>query len=294
MYIPADIRQAKQAFSKGSYLIHPKHANNAALVDWIKTLQFEQYETTTHQLQKYSRQRNLLYTFLLPCVNKEVILKVSENSKHEKWYRKLNLIVAAWFKDYSLNAYYGAIGLEKIGVDSLNVIAHWTSKDKNTKSYLLYEKVEASMSAYDLCNAVSQTHPQPEPIIDQITHTLAQTVRRIHQKNMRHGDPHAGNFLVTSAIEDITKLNTTETTQLSYTLIDLDKSEFICNGFSRLKKIYDLRCLRRFRVHDVEGIACLEYYLGKPPSSLQKMILCFWMGGGFNPYKWLKARGKRV
>ena len=294
MYIPIDIRQTKQSYSKGYYLIHPSHQDNSELIDWIKTSQFNTFETDQYQLKKYSRQRNQLYTFLLRSLNKEVILKVSENRKHKKWYRKLNLVLASWFKDYSLNAYYGAIGLERIGVSSLKVIAQWTCKNPSTKSYLLYEKVDASHSAYELCNKINSENPQQASLIEQIAKNLAQTVKKIHQHDMRHGDPHAGNFLVTSSIKNIEKLDVDNINQFNYVLIDLDKTVFTRNILPWLKNILDLRDLRRFRVHDIEGTECLEYYLGQPASSTQKLILKFWMKGGFNFYKWLKRRSKRI
>ena len=113
MYIPDHLRQTAFQYALGKYLIHPAHTNNEALETWIKELQFEQYELPENRLQQHSRKRNVLYTFHLPAINKDVILKVSQTSQHYRWYRKLNLLLTDLIKNYSLNAYYGSIALEK-------------------------------------------------------------------------------------------------------------------------------------------------------------------------------------
>ncbi len=295
MYIPSNIRQPAYKYALGNYIIHPRHTNNASLLNWIKELQFEQYEQPKHRLQKHTRKRNTLYSFNLPAVNKEVILKVSQISTHYNWRRTLNLFISGLLKDYSLNAYYGAIGFERIGVSSTRVLAHWTCKRQQhrTKSYLLYEKVQASMSVYELCEDITAVNQNANSIIPKIAEKLAGIVRNIHANNMRHGDPHAGNFLVNLPGKELANLQDESVEEMEFTLIDLDKIQFVRNQPNWLKKIFDLRCLRRFRVYNLEGVEGLAYYLGKPPSLLQKLILAFWMRGGFNVYKWIKPSKKR-
>ena len=154
MYIPSNIQQAEKTYALGKYIIHPNHTNNQALENWIKDLQFEHFEKPDHHMQLHSRKRNNLYSFYLPAVGKEVVLKVSQISKHYSWHRKLNLFLSGLYKYYSLNAYCGGIALEKSNIESIKVLAHWTCKrqTESNKSYLLYEKVVASMSVYELCN----------------------------------------------------------------------------------------------------------------------------------------------
>lgn len=295
MYIPDNIRQSAFQYALGSYLIHPAHTNNEALETWIKDLQFEQYELPENRLQQHSRKRNNLYTFYLPVIDKEVVLKVSQTSAHYRWYRKLNLLLTDLVKNYSLSAYYGSIALENIGVESIKTLAHWASKrqGQSVKSYLLYEKIPATMSAYDLCNQLHENNPNAADVIQKITEKLAATIRKIHANNIRHGDPHAGNFLLSSTIHSVEQLTAESVAQMSFALIDLDKIEFGNNENTWLKKIRNIRCLRRFRVHNIEGTDALRYYLEKSPSLLDKTILKFWMMGGFNFYKWLKPSQKR-
>ena len=295
MYIPDDILQTMRDYALGKYVIHPIHENNQLLETWIKELQFEQYETSANRMQQHSRKRNILYTFQLPAINKEVVLKVSQTSKHYRWYRKLNLLLIELIKNYSLNAYYGGIALEKINIEGTKVLAHWTIKrqQQQSKSYLLYEKVEASMSAYELCEQLHKQNSHAKEIIQQIAKKLAAIVKKIHANNIRHGDPHAGNFLLSSSIDPIGQLTPESVKQMSFTLIDLDKTHFVSNEKPWLKKIRDIRCLRRFRVHNIEGSDGLRYYLDRSPSLAEKAILKFWMMGGFNPYKWLKPSKKR-
>lgn len=295
MYIPDHLRQTAYQYALGKYLIHPAHTNNEALETWIKELQFEQYELPENRLQQHSRKRNILYTFHLPAINKDVILKVSQTSQHYRWYRKLNLLLTDLIKNYSLNAYYGSIALEKIDVESIRSLAYWTSKrqSQNTKSYLLYEKIPATMSVYDLCLQLDKKNSNGKVIIDLIAKKLAATVRKIHANNIRHGDPHDSNFLIRSPVAQTEQLTTDSVAQMSFALIDLDKIQFSDKENSWMKKIRNLRCLRRFRVHTIEGLASLDYYLDRSPRLLDKAILKFWIMGGFNIYKWLKPGKKR-
>lgn len=295
MYIPNDIRQSSRKYALGEYIIHPAHENNQSLEQWIKELQFEQYESATHRMQLHSRKRNNLYSFHLACVDKEVILKVSQISEHYRWYRKLNLLLVSLIKNYSLNAYYGGVALEKINVDSIKVLGHWTCKrqTQSEKSYLLYEKVNASMSVFDLCEQVSQKNEQSKLIISTIAQSLATIVRCLHANNIRHGDPHAGNFLLCSPVTDISLLTPDTVKQMKFTLIDLDKMHFVRGEKPWRKKLLDIRCIRRFRIHDIDSDESLKYYLDRPASFLEKNILKFWMKGGLNIYKWIKPSNKR-
>ena len=295
MYIPNDIRQSSRKYVLGEYIIHPAHENNQSLEQWIKELKFEQYESATHGMQLHSRKRNNLYSFHLACVDKEVILKVSQISKHYRWYRKLNLLLVSLIKNYSLNAYYGGVALEKINVDSIKVLGHWTCKrqTQSEKSYLLYEKVNASMSVFDLCEQVSQKNEQSKLIISTIAQSLATIVRCLHANNIRHGDPHAGNFLLCSPITGISLLTPDTVKQMKFALIDLDKMHFVHGEKPWRKKLLDIRCIRRFRIHDIDSDESLKYYLDRPASFIEKNILKFWMKGGLNIYKWIKPSNKR-
>lgn len=295
MYIPVDIRQTSRKYALGEYVIHPSHANNQSLEHWIKDLQFENYEKIDYRMQLHSRKRNNLYSFYLPSVDKEVVLKVSQISQDYRWHRKLNLWLVSLIKNYSLNAYYGGVALEKINVDSVKVLGHWTCKrqTQSEKSYLLYEKVNASMSVFDLCEQISQNNKNSKEIISAIAQTLAAVVRNLHANNIRHGDPHSGNFLLCSPVTDISLLTPACVKTMKFTLIDLDKMHFVRNEKAWRKKLLDIRCIRRFRIHNIDSNESLKYYLDRPASLLEKNILKFWMKGGFNIYKWVKSSNKR-
>ena len=293
MYIPTTIKQSLIKYSAGEYVIHPDYKDNQLLRAWIEQSRFKEFEIPQYQMPQHARQRNFLYHFTLEAINKEVILKVSDYSRYQKWYRRLNQWLVSPFKDYSLNAYYGSIGLQTINIDSMHVLGYWTQQNSSKKSYLLYEKIPATMTAAELCMKLDAEHPQADPIIQAITRKLAHITRDMHDNNMRHGDPHAGNFLLATPVERITDLTEASATNLTFTLIDLDKTCFSRCKKGLCKQLADLRDLRRFRVHTIEGIECLPYYLGHHPSNLQKVILKFWMRGGFNIYKWFKRGSKR-
>jgi hypothetical protein len=295
VYIPDDIRQTSRKYALGEYVIHPSHANNQALEHWIKDLQFENYEKVDYRMQLHSRKRNNLYSFHLPSVDKEVVLKVSQISQDYRWHRKLNLWLLSLIKNYSLNAYYGGVALEKINIDSVKVLGHWTCKrqTQSEKSYLLYEKVNASMSVFDLCEQISQYNKNSKAIISAIAQSLAAIVRNLHANKIRHGDPHAGNFLLCSPITDVSLLTPDCVMKMKFTLIDLDKMHFVHNEKVWRKKLLDIRCIRRFRIHDIDSNESLEYYLDRPANFLEKNILKFWTKGGFNIYKWVKPSNKR-
>ena len=296
MHLPENIQQTSRHYALGEYFIHPDYINNKGLEDWLNNLEFEQTETDYNRMQLHSRKRNNLYSFDLPALDKKVVLKVSKVSDDYKWYRKLNLFLVSYFKDYSKNAYFGGKALESIGINTPKVIAHWSCKrqGKPKKSYLLYEKVDAVMSAFNLCQELVKVNTEASNIIMCITEKLALTVRQIHQHNIRHGDPHSGNFLVTSNVGNLTELTVEHCSRLDFYLIDLDKTCFSDQEKPWLKKFLDIRCMRRFRVPGVDSITCLKLYLNRPPTLLEKMILKFWMKGGFNIYKWFKRTNKRV
>ncbi len=295
MFIPSHLQQSAKPYALGKYVIHPAHTNNAKLEQWINDIQFEYCETPANRMQLHSRKRNNLYSFHLDAIDKPVVLKVSQISAHYRWYRKLNLMLVGLFKNYSLNAYYGGIALEKINIDSIKVIAHWTCKHlaESEKSYLLYEKVPASMSVFDLCHELTEKNPNAKEIIRRIALSLANIIKTLHQHNIRHGDPHAGNFLLRSSVTELGQLTPEAVTDMKFTLIDLDKVHYADKEKPWRKKIYDIRCIRRFYVHDLNSQQCLHYYLGRKPKLSEKLILWFWLKGGFNIYKWLKSSKKR-
>ena len=127
---------------------------------------------------------------------------------------------------------------KKIGVESIKSLAYWTSKrqSQSSKSYLLYEKIPATMSAYDLCLQLDKKNPNGKVIIDLIAKKLAATVRKIHANNIRHGDPHDSNFLISSPISQTEQLTADSVTHMSFALIDLDKIQFGDKENSWLKK----------------------------------------------------------
>jgi serine/threonine protein kinase len=296
MHIPEKLHQTPRHYALGKYMIHPDYKNNKGLEDWINNLAFEQAETDYNRMQLHSRKRNNLYSFTLPEIDKEVILKVSRISDDYKWYRRLNLWLVGLFKDYSLNAYYGGIALEKIGIKSPKVIAHWDCKRQTeaSKSYLMYEKADATMTALTLCRELPKVNSDATNIIAGIAKKLAAIVRHIHQHNIRHGDPHSGNFLVTSNLHDLKELTIQDCRNLEFHLIDLDKTSFSDQEKPWKKKLLDIRCMRRFRVPGVDSITCLKLYLDRSPTLTEKLILKFWMRGGFNIYKWFKRTNKRI
>ncbi|MEM8843827.1 MAG: lipopolysaccharide kinase InaA family protein [Pseudomonadota bacterium] len=296
MYIPENIRQTPRSYALGEYIIHPDYKNNKPLEQWIETISFEQAEIDSNRMQMHSRKRNNLFTFKQPDIDKEVVLKVSQNSKHYRWYRKLNLSLISLFKDYSLNAYYGGITLEKLGILTPKVIAHWSCKrqGERKKSYLMYEKVDANMTVFALCEKLNLHHSNATEVIQEITKILADVVKQLHENNFRHGDPHSGNFLLSNNIQNVANMTTSSCKNLKLYLIDLDKACFVKNEKPWKKKLLDIRCMRRFRVPGIESNTCLKHYYGRPPSILEKLILKFWMKGGMNPYKWIKRSEKRI
>jgi serine/threonine protein kinase len=296
MQIPENLQQKPRHYALGKYIIHPDYKNNKGLEDWLNNLTFEQAEADYNRMQRHSRKRNNLYSFTLPEIDKEVILKVSRVSENYKWYRRLNLYLVSLFKDYSLNAYYGGIALENIGTKSPKVIAHWdcNRQGESKKSYLLYEKVDATMTAFTLCQEVLKANPNASGIIHEIAQQLASTVRHIHNNNLRHGDPHSGNFLLTSKINNPQGLTPDDCKNLNFYLIDLDKACFSGHEKPWKKKLLDIRCMRRFRVPGINSTACLKLYFKRAPTLREKLVLKFWMKGGFNIYKWFKRTGKRV
>ena len=296
MYIPHEFRQKPKLYSLGEYIIAPHCEVKNQIAAWIVGLRFLDCETADRKLSAHTRKANCLYEIQLDSYEAPLILKVVQPSNHRNWRRRLNSMLTRLFRNPNLSSFHCSLGFEQNNIASIKPIAYWTYQvpGQSEKSYLLYEKVQAEMSAWHLGEYLVETNPQANIIIEEITHQLAQVVRDIHAANMRHGDPHSGNFLVSLNGKDISTLTKGQISQLTFTLIDLDKSHFVRVRWKWLKYFFDMKCLRRFRIRELRGTPLLPYYLQREPNKTDLLVMKFWMRGGFNLYKHLHHKNRVV
>ncbi len=274
-----------QTYSHGKFSIYTSVAYYRSIEKWILDRQFLQYEKQALLLGRKSRKRNKLYCFYSESANTHLVMKVSEISRHYRFWRKVNLYITSLFKDYNYNGYKGSIKLLEAGVDTVHPIAYWThgTSWSNRKSYFLYEKVESDVSVAELCDEiVSRNLANKGELIDVIVSRCVDVVRKIHAAHIRHDDPHGGNILTSLTFSDMRNIAVEDVKNATFTLIDNDRCTFNHSTSSTLKRFYDLKCLRRFNICRVSQRVLLQQYLGDEYRRYWGYVLSFWKLGGFS------------
>lgn len=277
--------------TKGKFIISPAQVNSEKLNNWVKNKEYEQYTIEKHRMHRHTRKRNKLYTFEHPILNKEIILKVSHIDKQYKLLRRLNLALSTLFVDYNFRAFSGGLLLQDIGINCPKPIMYWieTNSIFCRKSYYMYEKVEADHTLYSFSKlAIEQnrnaTNEAYRPLAEKVIHI----VKLIHNAGLRQGDPHPGNFLVSFTNSERENICEIDVERIDFTIIDLDKFNVAKPIGKTLKRFFDLRCLRRCTLGPYDQYDMLKLYLQHEYSNAWKLVVYFWIRGGFNPFKWFK------
>ena len=271
-------------YSKGRFSIYKEGTSYNLIEKWIREEEFLKFEKDELQLSKKSRRRNKLYCFHSEYTDSNVIMKVSEISKNYKLWRRVDLFMTGLFKDYNLNSYKGSIKLHEAGVDTLIPIAYWTYKTSwiNRKSYFLYEKVESEYTVTELCyDIIASNADNKKELINAIANKCVEIVKKIHAANIRHDDPHGGNFLTSLFYNNINNIAVDDIKNAKFTLIDNDRCTSN-RAKSTLKRFFDLKCLRRFNICQIPQKVLLQNYLGDEYKDYWWHVLNFWKSGGFS------------
>ena len=246
---------------------------------------FLNYEKDGLILKKKSRKRNKLYCFHFEEISKNVTMKVSQTSKHYKFFRRLNLFATSLLKDYNLNSYKVTINLLESGVETMTPIAYWTYQTSwlNQKTYFLYEKVESELSVTELLDAINHSNlVNKNDLVNSIADKHMSIIKSIHKADIRHDDPHGGNILTDISINEVENLSVPDIEQSRFTLIDNDRGTFTHSFTKTQKTFFDMKCLTKFNIRDISTQDILKKYFGQDYHPAWLFVLRFWKSGGFN------------
>ena len=275
-------------FSKhlfGKYATYAQASHHSEVEKWIIESKFLNYEKEDLILKKKSRKRNKLYCFHFEDISKDVTMKVSQVSKHYKFFRRLNLFVTSLLKDYNRNSYRISINLLESGVETMLPIAYWTYQTSwlNRKTYFLYEKVDSELAVTELLAAIKKSNlTNKTDLINSIADKHMSIIRSIHKAHIRHDDPHGGNILTSIRINEVEKLSISDIEQSKFTLIDNDRGTFTRSLTKTQKTFFDMKCLTKFNITDIPTEDVLKKYFGKDYHPAWLLVLRFWRSGGFN------------
>ncbi len=281
---------------KGVYAIAPNISDKDQLLSWIQKKDYEGFICDENRLIRHTRKRNKLFSFQHPIIDKRVILKVSTIDNQYKLSRRFNLHISTMLNDYNFRAFTGACFLHANNISCPAPIAYWNEKKffLVTKSYYLYEKVEAQDSAHSFTQKLLTLEKSSyEEILHILAEKIIQIIQNIHSAGFRQGDPHPGNFLISNLEKEITQLSPKDVTQAKLSIIDLDKFSISRLKIASLQRFFDIRCLRRCTLGNLNQQDMLKIYLKENYTNTWAAVLSFWMFGGFNFTKWFKSDKKK-
>lgn len=212
-------------------------------------------------------------------------MKVSQVSKHYKFFRRINLFVTSLLKDYNLNSYKISIKLHESGVETMLPIAYWTYQNSwfDRKTYFLYEKVESELAVTELLAAIKTTNlTNKRELVNSIADKHMSIIKSIHKAHVRHDDPHGGNILTDIKISNVEHLSVFDIEQSRFTLIDNDRGTFTRSLTNTQKTFFDLKCLTKFNIRDIPSQDILKKYFEDDFHPTWLYVLRFWKSGGFN------------
>jgi len=219
----------------------------------------------------YKNTRHSLYLLKLPFYPKEVIIKKSTVNPDYPLHRTISFYLRNLFKHYGKRAYKGAQLLEQAKIRTLKPLAYWKQRKKPFcfESCLMYERLEAEAS---LKNYTKQNSSDPDR--DKMQQKMLSMCRKIHARNILHGDLCQNNFLVKGS-----KLAVIDTDHIT--------RNYLPGRF--LKRCAALRCFRRIELDNKGRRQFLKSYLEQDYSEFWFHVLQFWSCRDRRPFsRWLK------
>ena len=249
---------------------------------WITSGDFiacEDEQFRMHQAQ--GRPRNILYSFHLPEMQQEVVMKVSHISSRYRLSRKIDLFITSLYKDYCKISFYGAMALHDRNLPVARPLAFWTFRQGflRKKSYFLCSMLPDGQPLKQLL----QSLPKNDLGCDfhATAEKLVAIIKNIHAADLRHGDLHTGNIYV-HAPRPAAGEQTKKSSDFSFSLVDYDNCSKTRIKIPWMKKIYDLKDLSRLVIPTVRDEELLEMYFDATPSPHSIRIFRFWKNGGIN------------
>lgn len=276
-----------QRYSHGVYCLRDELPYAQAIRQLIVHRQYAtlpRAEKTANTNRRYR-----LHAFEFPPAGKRLMLKTAAIDPAYPLIWKLGLFGTGLVYDYTRIAFEGALTLERAGVATIRAVAYWTYRRSlfDKESHFLYEVVEAqgSVGQYQRDLGPVPT-PEEQHRLSRWVEQMAHITRRLHEAGVRHGDIHGGNFLIGSSVAD-------DSADRRLYLIDTDRVSRAWIRQPTIKRVLDLRCLRRLGFDEQGRRFFLRCYLGDNYRERWWWVLEFWRLRRFVPRKLLKRWRRR-
>ncbi len=263
-------------YRHGKYIVSPAPKSAATLIQWITSGRFSAYEKEQFHLSKVPcRPRNKLYSFHLPEMQQEVVMKVSHINPSYRLSRKIDLFLTSLYKDYCKISFHGALALDNCNLPVATPLAFWTVKQGFFKkeSYFLSSKLPGEKSVCQMLQSLERDEIKND--CHALSKKLVTIIRNMHAANLRHGDLHTGNFYInfpqSESIGQPRKISNAD-----LFLLDYDSCSNTKITIPWIKKIYDLKDLSLLAIPGVRDEELLEMYFNDISSPGSLRVFRFW------------------
>lgn len=241
-----------------------------------------------------TNRRYRLRAFDCAPAGKRLMLKTAAIDPGYPLLWKIGLFATDLVNDYAKTAFNGALALEQAGIATIRPVAYWTYRSSifDRESHFLYEVVKAVGTVGQYQRSLgSVPEPAQQRRFSQLVERMAHITRRMHDAGVRHGDIHGGNFLMNPGGGE------TGVKDIQLYLIDTDRVSRPWIRQPAIKRILDLRCLRRLGFDEPGRRYFLRCYLGEDDYETSGVacwrVLEFWRLRRFVPRKLLKRWRRR-
>jgi len=245
--------------SKHNFTVNPESGCVAEVERFIREKGF--LKVTDDKKVNTHNKRNLVYSFILPGSDREVIMKITRCNPEYPFLRRLNVLLSNLLKNSAKRTYDGAMALRSAGISTFIPLAHWTRGISlfSVERYVLYEKIPADFSAAD-CKGEAEIRADDESTQkwNDVLSRVAQAIAKLHDHYLQHWDLAPGNLLVR------VKNDNAEKEYCEIIMIDTEHVFWNRIPFRFFKRVRDLRSLRRLARHltAADRRKFLERYLG--------------------------------
>lgn len=271
-------------YTRGTYMVRPDHPEREQIEAYITQSGFLNLDDS-QRIPTRNRQHRL-YSFHLPAIDREVMLKIHWLDPSYSRYRRLEIWLSHMLKNRCERSFYGALALKRAGINTLTPLAYWSCKRTwlHSESYLLYEKIPADYTLLDYRRRIQDNMTLARRHrLDRLIEEMAEAAAAMHSHHLRHGDLAFGNFLVHDLGKD----------SVLY-IIDTDQVSASRSWGSWLKRVLDLKSLKPIHLDAHERRVFLKKYLGKNYTEFWLKVFLFWQKGKYRffrrAYKWLLKR----
>lgn len=111
----------EKAFEHGAMIVQPTLDCRGALENYISNLDFLDIPDSA-RLETHNK-RYRVYSFFLPAAQRDVMLKVSWANPAYGFWRRLNIRLLQYFKNYGKVAFLGVLALDRMGIQTVTPLA---------------------------------------------------------------------------------------------------------------------------------------------------------------------------